>query len=118
MPRAARSPRPRRARRRRRLPKAARDEASHERSRNVIERLERAASRLIEGWTARLFGAKLQPVQLAKRVIRTMESHQTISLAKTFVPNSYVVSLDRELWEAVCARMRQVAARRLGREAA
>ena len=29
-----------------------------------------------------------------------------------------VVSLDRELWEAVCARMRQVAARRLGREAA
>jgi hypothetical protein len=59
----------------------------------VIERLERAASRVIEGWTARLFGAKLQPVQLAKRVIRTMESHQTISLAKTFVPNSYVVSL-------------------------
>ena len=59
----------------------------------MIERLEHAASRLLEGWTARLFGAKLQPVQLAKRVIRAMESHQTISLSKTFVPNSYVVSL-------------------------
>jgi hypothetical protein len=58
-----------------------------------MERLEQLASRLIEGWTGRLFGAKLQPVQLAKRLIRAMESHQTISLAKTFVPNSYVLSL-------------------------
>ncbi|HEV2250080.1 MAG TPA: DUF3662 and FHA domain-containing protein [Candidatus Limnocylindria bacterium] len=59
----------------------------------MLERLEAAASRVIEGWSARLFRARLQPVQIAKRVIRAMESHQTISLAKTFVPNSYVVSL-------------------------
>jgi hypothetical protein len=58
-----------------------------------VERLEAFASRFIEGWSARLFGAKLQPVQIAKRVIRAMEAHQTISLSKTFVPNSYVVSL-------------------------
>jgi hypothetical protein len=58
-----------------------------------VERLEAFASRFIEGWSARLFGAKLQPVQIAKRLIRTMEAHQTISLSKTFVPNSYVVSL-------------------------
>ncbi|MHB8630687.1 MAG: FhaA domain-containing protein [Candidatus Limnocylindria bacterium] len=59
----------------------------------MLERLESMASRLIEGWSARLFRARLQPVQIAKRVIRAMEAHQTISLAKTFVPNSYVVSL-------------------------
>ena len=59
----------------------------------MLERLEALASRVIEGWTARLFRARLQPVQIAKRVIRAMEAHQTISLAKTFVPNSYVVSL-------------------------
>jgi hypothetical protein len=59
----------------------------------MLERLESMASRVIEGWSARLFRARLQPVQIAKRVIRAMESHQTISLAKTFVPNSYVVSL-------------------------
>lgn len=58
-----------------------------------MERLESFVSRMIEGWSARLFGAKLQPVQIAKRLIRTMEAHQTISLSKTFVPNSYVVSL-------------------------
>jgi hypothetical protein len=58
-----------------------------------VERLEAFASRFIEGWSARIFGAKLQPVQIGKRLIRTMEAHQTISLSKTFVPNSYVVSL-------------------------
>jgi FHA domain-containing protein len=58
-----------------------------------VERLEALASRFIEGWSARLFGAQLQPVQIGKRLIRTMEAHQTISLSKTFVPNSYVVSL-------------------------
>src|SRR2546427_9945548 len=58
-----------------------------------MERLEAMPSGFIEGWSARLFGAKLQPVQIAKRVIRAMEAHQTISLSKTFVPNSYVVSL-------------------------
>ncbi|HEV8229418.1 MAG TPA: DUF3662 and FHA domain-containing protein [Candidatus Limnocylindria bacterium] len=58
-----------------------------------MERVEAFVSRMIEGWSARLFGAKLQPVQIAKRIIRTMEAHQTISLSKTFVPNSYVVSL-------------------------
>ena len=58
-----------------------------------MDRIERLASQVLEGWTARLLGARLQPVQIAKRLIRAMESHQTISLAKTFVPNSYVLSL-------------------------
>ena len=58
-----------------------------------MERVESFFSRVVEGWSARLFRAKLQPVQIAKRLIRAMEAHQTISLSKTFVPNSYVVSL-------------------------
>jgi hypothetical protein len=63
-----------------------------------VERVEAFVSRVIEGWSARLFGAKLQPVQIAKRLIRAMEAHQTISLSKTFVPNSYVVSLGPTDW--------------------
>lgn len=58
-----------------------------------MDRFERTIGQVLEGWTARLFRTRLQPVQIAKRLIRAMESHQTISLAKTFVPNSYVVSL-------------------------
>ncbi len=87
-----------------------------------MERVEAFVSRMIEGWSARLFGAKLQPVQIAKRVIRAMEAHQTISLSKTFVPNSYVVSLsatdygqveqykrslERDLAEAVLSASRE-----------
>ncbi len=30
-----------------------------------MERLEAFVGRMIEGWSARLFGAKLQPVQIA-----------------------------------------------------
>jgi hypothetical protein len=58
-----------------------------------VDKFERTIGQVLEGWTGRLLGARLQPVQIAKRLIRTMESEQTISLAKTFVPNSYVVSL-------------------------
>src|SRR4026207_2300610 len=87
-----------------------------------MERLESFVSRVIEGWSARLFGAKLQPVQIAKRLIRTMEAHQTISLSKTFVPHSSVVSLcatrcaefeqsrrslERDLAEAVLSASRE-----------
>ena len=87
-----------------------------------MERVEAFVSRMIEGWSARLFGAKLQPVQIAKRLIRAMEAHQTISLSKTFVPNSYVVSLsatdfaqfeqyrrslERDLAEAVLSASRE-----------
>lgn len=87
-----------------------------------MDRLERIAGRVLEGWTGRLLGARLQPVQIAKRLIRAMESHQTISLAKTFVPNSYVVtlstddhaqfepykrSLERDLAEAVLGAARE-----------
>jgi FHA domain-containing protein len=58
-----------------------------------VDRIERLASQVLEGWTARVFRTRLQPVQLAKRLIREMGAHQTISLQKTFVPNSYVISL-------------------------
>ena len=59
----------------------------------MIGRLESAAGRAIEGWTARLFHTRLEPVQLAKRCIRAMETHRTIALERTFVPNSYAVAL-------------------------
>lgn len=61
-----------------------------------VDRIERLASQVLEGWTARVFRTRLQPVQLAKRSIQAMESHKTISLQKTFVPNSYVISLSGE----------------------
>jgi hypothetical protein len=59
----------------------------------VIARVEDMVARLLEGTAARLFRVRMQPVQIAKRVIRTMEANQTVSLNRTFAPNSYLVSL-------------------------
>lgn len=88
----------------------------------MIAKLEDFVTRLLEGTTARLFRVRLQPVQIAKRVIRAMEAHQTVSLNRTFAPNSYVVwlsptdhleferfqrSLERDLSEAVLSAARE-----------
>ena len=87
----------------------------------MIGRIEELVARVLEGTTARLFRVRLQPVQIAKRVIRSMEANQTVSFSRTFAPNSYVVSLsgtdfaqferfkrslERDLAEAVLAAAR------------
>lgn len=59
----------------------------------MIGRLEAALARAIEGLRARLFRTRLEPVQLAKGLIRAMETHRTIALERTFVPNSYALGL-------------------------
>ncbi len=88
----------------------------------MIARIEDFVARVLEGTTARLFRVRLQPVQIAKRVIRTMEANQIVSLNRTFAPNSYVVglsptdhaqfeqfkrSLESDLAEAVLAAARE-----------
>lgn len=88
----------------------------------MIGKLEDLVALVLEGTTARLFRVHLQPVQIAKRVIRAMEANQTVSFNRTFAPNSYVVSLsgtdyaqferfrrslERDLAEAVLAGARQ-----------
>ncbi len=88
----------------------------------VISRIEEMVARVLEGTTARLFRVRLQPVQIAKRVIRSMEANQTVSFNRTFAPNSYLVSLsgidygqferfkrslERDLAEAVLAAARE-----------
>ncbi len=88
----------------------------------MIGRIEELVARVLEGTTARLFRVRLQPVQIAKRVVRAMEANQTLSFNRTFAPNSYLValsgtdyeqferfkrSLERDLAEAVLAAARE-----------
>jgi hypothetical protein len=47
----------------------------------------------MEGSFARLFRSPIQPAEIAKRLEREMEAHPTISVGRTYVPNSYDVSL-------------------------
>lgn len=55
--------------------------------------LERFFERIFERPTARLFGARLQPIQLQRRLERAMESERLTAQGRTLVPNRYDVHL-------------------------
>lgn len=56
--------------------------------------LERFFERLFERQTARLFRARLQPLQLQRRIERAIESGRLSSADRVFVPNRFVVRLN------------------------
>lgn len=56
--------------------------------------IERFFERLFERPSARLFGARLQPVQLQRRIERTMEAERLASADRTLAPNRFVVHLN------------------------
>ena len=61
--------------------------------RSPMAALERFFERIFERQTARLFRTKLQPIQLQRRIERSMESARSRDGDRTLVPNRYVVRL-------------------------
>ena len=45
---------------------------------------------------SRAFKARVQPVELARKLAKEMESYKTVSVSRTYVPNEYIVFLSRE----------------------
>lgn len=60
--------------------------------RNFESRLERG----IEGFFKAAFRSGLQPVELAKRILREMEANKTVSVREVWVPNRYTVYVSDE----------------------
>jgi len=58
-----------------------------------LGRLELVLRRLIEGAPGRLLGARIQPVDLARRLADHMDDHRVIGAGRLYVPNSYRVFL-------------------------
>jgi len=61
-------------------------------------------SSLVEGAFGRVFRAEVRPMELARKLAREMDSHRTVSVSRTYVPNEYSVWLsapDRERYEGV-----------------
>ena len=56
--------------------------------------IERFFERLLERPSARLFRARLQPVQLQRRIERAMEAERLASADRTLVPNRFAVHLN------------------------
>jgi hypothetical protein len=60
---------------------------------SALSRFEQFMETIVEDSVARLFGSPVQPAEIAKRLERAMESHQTISVRRVIVPNVYRVFL-------------------------
>jgi len=56
--------------------------------------IERFFERLLERPSARLFRARLQPIQLQRRIERAMEAERLSASDRTLVPNRFVVHLN------------------------
>ncbi len=56
---------------------------------SALSRFEQFMEDVVEGSVARLFRSPVQPAEIAKRLERAMESHQTISVRRVIVPNVY-----------------------------
>src|SRR5690348_16308613 len=63
---------------------------------NALTRFESFLEGLVERSFARLFRARLQPVEIAKRLTREMEAGRVVGVSSVLVPNYYEVALSQE----------------------
>ena len=65
----------------------------------MLRAIEQKIEALVEGVFGRAFRASVQPVELARKLVKEMEEHRMVSVSRVYVPNEYTVYLatrDRE----------------------
>ncbi|HWD66170.1 MAG TPA: DUF3662 and FHA domain-containing protein [Solirubrobacteraceae bacterium] len=60
---------------------------------SFLKSLESKISGLVEGTFSRVFRSEVRPVEIARKLAREMEEHQSTSVSRTYVPNEYRVYL-------------------------
>lgn len=63
-----------------------------------VRKIEDFFERCIEGFSTRFSGA-LQPVEIAKRLSKELESDRTVGISQVYVPNQFSIFLGREDYE-------------------
>jgi len=66
---------------------------------SVLRSIEQKIESLFEGIFGRAFRTNVQPVEIARKLVKELEDHKTVSVSKVYVPNEYTVYLstaDRE----------------------
>ena len=59
-----------------------------------VRNLENMFEKYIEGFFNNKFSSGLQPVEIAKQLVRKMDDERTVGVSKIYVPNSYMVYLN------------------------
>ena len=76
----------------------------------VLRSIESRLESLFEGVFGRAFRTNVQPVELARKLVKEMDDHRTVSVSKVYVPNEYTVYLspaDRKQFEGYEGDLRQ-----------
>jgi hypothetical protein len=66
---------------------------------SVLRTIESKLESLFEGVFGRAFRTNVQPVELARKLVKEMDDHRSVSVSRVYVPNEYTIYLspgDRE----------------------
>src|SRR5947199_2552401 len=75
----------------------------------VLRAIEQKIEALFEGVFGRAFRANVQPVELARKLVKEMDDHRMVSVSRVYVPNEYTIYLspdDREQFSSYEASLR------------
>jgi len=56
---------------------------------SVLKKLEEKIQNLFEGSFSRTFKSPVQPVELARKLVKEMEDHKVVSVSRIYAPNEY-----------------------------
>ena len=77
---------------------------------SVLRAIESKLESLFEGVFGRAFRTNVQPVELARKLVKEMDDHRNVSVSKVYVPNEYTVFLSPEDREQFSSYERQLCA--------
>lgn len=75
---------------------------------SVLRNLEARIEGLVEGVFSRAFSSQVQPVEIARKLAKEMDSHKTASVSQVYAPNSYTVWLSPEDHERLAGYTRSL----------
>src|SRR4051794_20012176 len=77
---------------------------------SVLRSIESKLESLFEGVFGRAFRTNVQPVELARKLVKEMDDHRNVSVSRVYVPNEYSVYLsagDREQFSSYENNLRE-----------
>jgi hypothetical protein len=76
---------------------------------SVLRSIETKLESLFEGVFGRAFRTNVQPVELARKLVKEMDDHKNVSVSRVYVPNEYTIFLsaaDREQFASYEAQLK------------
>src|SRR5205809_4591273 len=75
---------------------------------SVLRTIESKLEALFEGVFGRAFRTNVQPVELARKLVKEMDEHRNVSVSRVYVPNEYTIYLSPDDREQFASYERQL----------